>query len=352
MPRAIIHLDLDAFFCSVECLKNPDLTGKPIVVGGSPDKRGVVAAASYPAREYGIHSAMPMAQAVQRCSDLIILSHHFGLYKTYSRVVMGFLQKEAPVFQQNSIDEAVMDFTDHIDAWTDLIPIGKRLQKRISEDIGLPASLGLSTSRMMAKIASDFEKPHGFTVVPPGEEEAFLTPLSVKKIPGIGARTTEKLAMLNIKTVYDLRQRPEVELKRHFGKAGHMMWMWARGRDSGEFHPDRELKSASRERTFDKDINDSARLETVLSKLCKLIAQQLEKEGLVAGTVSIKLRDSQFNTRTRQMTLNPPKNDAASLEDASIKLLHQHWETGEPLRLIGVGCSRLQPVPDQLGLGF
>ncbi|NOZ73837.1 MAG: DNA polymerase IV [FCB group bacterium] len=352
MPQAIIHLDLDAFFCSVECLKNPDLKGIPIVVGGSPDKRGVVAAASYPARKFGIRSAMPMARAVQLCPDLVIVPHHFGLYKTYSRVVMGLLKKTAPVFRQNSIDEALMDFTDRIEAWEDIIPVGKRLQRTIRNDIGLPASLGIGPSRIVAKIASDFEKPNGFTVVPPGEEEAFLGALAVSKIPGIGPRTAERLAMLNIRTVYELRQKSEMELTRSFGKLGHAMWLWARGRDSGSLNPDRGLKSASRERTFATDINNGARLETVLSELCVTISKQLQKKNLVAGTVSIKLRDSRFNTRTRQMKLNPPRNEVEVLERAVLKLFREHWEPGEPLRLIGAGCGRLQELPEQLGLGF
>ncbi len=352
MSRAIIHLDLDAFFCSVECLKNPDLVGLPIVVGGSPDKRGVVAAASYPARQFGIRSAMPMARAVQLCPDLVIVPHHFKLYKTYSRVVMGFLKKSAPVFQQNSIDEATMDFTDQVKTWDDLIPIGKRLQNQIQVNIGLPASLGLSTSRIVAKIASDMHKPNGFTVVPPGEEVSFLGPLPLKKIPGIGPRTAEKLAMLNINTVYDLRQKREADLKRYFGKVGHHMWLWSRGQDSGSIHSERNTKSVSRERTFATDIHDGAVLESMLAKLCESISEQLKKENLVAGSVSLKLRDAQFNTRTRQMALNPPKNDSAALEKAAVNLLRQHWEPGEPLRLIGVNCNRLQPVPDQLGLGF
>ncbi|MFQ6614056.1 MAG: DNA polymerase IV [Fidelibacterota bacterium] len=352
MPQAIMHLDLDAFFCSVECLKNPDLTGLPVVVGGSPDKRGVVAAASYPARKFGIRSAMPMARAIRLCPDLIIISHHFGLYKTYSRVVMGLLKKSAPVFQQNSIDEAVMEFTEQVQNWEDVIPIGRRLQKKIQNDIGLPASVGIATSRVVAKIASDFEKPNGFTVVPPGEEESFLRGLQVSKIPGIGPRTAEKLALLNIRTVAELRKKSQLELQRLFGKAGHAMWLWARGLDSGSLHSDRGLKSASRERTFATDVNDSARLETVISGLCEAIGAQLQKANLVAGTVSIKLRDSQFNTRTRQMRLNPPRNEAAILERAAITLLRQHWEPGEPIRLIGVGCSRLQELPDQLDLNL
>ena len=195
--RAIIHLDLDAFFCSVEVLKNPKLSGKPIVVGGQPDKRGVVAAASYPARKFGIHSAMPMSRAVKLCKDLIIIPHGFKSYKTYSMIVMKILEQETDLLEQISIDEAFMDVSSRISKWEDVVQVSKSLQNKIAVNIGLSNSIGVATNKMIAKIASDFDKPNGMTVVPPGEEKSFLASMAPQKISGIGPKMAEKLKELN-----------------------------------------------------------------------------------------------------------------------------------------------------------
>nr|MBC8400223.1 DNA polymerase IV [Candidatus Neomarinimicrobiota bacterium] len=239
-PRAIIHVDLDAFFCSVEVLQDPSLKDKPLVVGGKSDQRGVVAAASYPARKFGIHSAMSMYQAEKRCPDLIIKPPRFKAYKTYSRIVMGILRNASPVIQQVSVDEAYLDLTQQIEQWSRAESKLRAVQRKISRDIGLSASVGLGTNKMIAKIASDLEKPNGFTIVPPGTERTFLEPLLVNKIPGIGPKTVNKLAGLKVKTVKDLVQVSEIELAEKFGKWGRDMYRWARGIDDRIVHEGHE----------------------------------------------------------------------------------------------------------------
>lgn len=348
--RCIIHLDLDAFFCSVEVLNNPDLNGKPIVVGGQPDQRGVVAAASYPAREFGIHSAMPMAQAVKRCRELIILPPNFKRYKSFSRIVMGLIREAAPVVQQVSVDEAYMELTSDISEWEAGIDIGKSLQQRIRKDVGLSSSLGISTSKMVAKIASDFDKPNGFTVVPPGEEQAFLAPLPVGKVPGIGPKTVERLQTLDIKTVRDLRKTPEDRLRRVFGKWGLDMVQWARGIDIRPVIEERETKSVSKERTFPKDISDEKELGDVLEQLGAGVARALKEKSLKGQTVTIKLRDPDFQTITRQVSIPAPTNAENVIIKTAQKLLFANWMPGDPVRLFGVGVSGLTRPRGQMEL--
>lgn len=338
-PRAIIHLDLDAFFCSVEVLKNPKLNGKPIVVGGQPDKRGVVAAASYPARKFGIHSAMPMAQAVKLCKDLIIISHGFKSYRTYSRIVMNLLKQEADLVEQISIDEAFMDVSSRIVNWEDAVQIAKKIQNNIAVNIGLPNSIGVATNKMIAKIASDYEKPNGFTVVRPGEEKAFLAPLSPQKISGIGPKMTEKLNAMNINTIRDLSKIPLNILEAKFGKLGIAMENWAKGIDERPVQVERDIKSISNERTFNKDISSSQELIMILDQLSKKVVDRLIDKKLKAKLVFIKLRYYDFDTHTMQKSLSKSTDSVDDISKIARDLFTISWSNNKPVRLLGFGVS-------------
>ncbi|NQU27175.1 MAG: DNA polymerase IV [Candidatus Marinimicrobia bacterium] len=349
-PRAIAHVDLDAFFCSVEVLKNPDLRDKPIVVGGKAENRGVVAAASYPVREYGVHSAMSMYQAQKRCPDLIICPPHFKAYKTYSRIIMGMLRTVSPVMQQVGVDEAYLDLTDQINYWTAAEEKLRAIQQKIVRDIGLTASVGLSTSKMIAKIASDYEKPFGLTVVLPGREISFLAPLAVGKIPGIGPKTVIQLANMGIITVNDLAQKSEYELATKFGKWGRDMYRWARGIDSRPVAEVQGAKSVSTERTFSKDISDQGELLAIIEKLSHQVAKQLAKSDQKGRTVNIKVRYADFETYTRQVSLNKYTCEAGDIINAAKDLFKQSWIIGSALRLLGVGVSNFSQPDRQMAL--
>jgi len=338
-PRAIIHLDLDAFFCSVEVLKNPKLSGKPIVVGGQPDKRGVVAAASYPAREFGIHSAMPMSRAVKLCKDLIIISHGFKSYKTYSMIVMNLLQQEADLVEQISIDEAFMDVTSRIAKWEEAVEIAKKIQNNISVNIGLSCSLGIATNKMIAKIASDFEKPNGLTVVPPGEEKSFLAPMSPQKISGIGPKMAEILVKINVNTIRDLSKIPLNILDAKFGKVGSAMANWAQGIDERPVQVSREIKSISNERTFPKDISSKEELLMILIQLTEKVVNRLKDKELTAQRVFIKLRYYDFDTHTAQKSLSEPTDSVDIVLNIAKELFIFAWSDNKPIRLLGVGVS-------------
>jgi len=340
--RAIIHLDLDAFFCSVEVLKNPKLSGKPIVVGGQPEQRGVVAAASYPARKFGIHSAMPMSRAKRLCKDLIILPHNFKSYKTYSMIVMKILEQESDLVEQISVDEAFMDVTSRISDWDEAVDIAKALQNKLAANIGLSASLGVATNKMISKIASDFEKPNGLTVVPPGEEKSFLAPLKPQKISGIGPKMAEKLAEMNVQTIRDLSKIPVNILEAKFGKIGTVMAQWAKGIDDRPIQVSREIKSISNERTFAKDVSSQNELILILTQLSEKVAQRLIDKKLSAKRVFIKLRYYDFDTHTAQKSLSDPIDSIDTITDVVKELFIYSWANKKPIRLLGVGVSNFE----------
>ena len=340
--RAIIHLDLDAFFCSVEVLKNPKLSGKPIVVGGQPDQRGVVAAASYPARKFGIHSAMPMSRAARLCKELLILPPNFKSYKTYSIIVMKILEQEADLVEQISVDEAFMDVTSRISNWEDAITIAKKIQNNISVNIGLSCSLGVATNKMIAKIASDFDKPNGLTVVPPGEEKSFLFPMKPQKISGIGPKIAEILSEMNANTIRDLSKIPQNILEAKFGKVGSMMAQWAKGIDDRPVQVSREIKSISNERTFAKDISSKNELIMVLTQLCEKVANRLIDQKLKGKRIFIKLRYYDFDTHTSQKSLLDSTNSIEVITNVAKELFTFAWTDKKPIRLLGIGVSNFK----------
>ncbi|MGB2954670.1 MAG: DNA polymerase IV [Anaerolineales bacterium] len=354
-PRVILHLDLDAFFCAVEEIKDPGLGGKAFAVGGSPTGRGVVTSASYPARKQGIHSAMPMAQAIQLCPNLIIVSGDHRSYRHYSKKVMACLAALSPQIEQISIDEAFLDITE---LGSSPRAIGLQLQGTILEDLDLPNSVGIAGNKLVAKIATDVGKkaaagdrpPNSITVVPPGEESNFLAPLPVDMLWGVGPKTKERLEQINIHTIGDLAAYPVIELSRVFRKHGYDLSQRAQGIDQRDIVTEREIKSVSNELTFREDIGRKSDVLKSINKLSKKVAQRLGAKNLKGKTIQIKLRWSDFTTLTRQKTLPKTTNDTSAIQRTASSLLDQVWEEGRLVRLVGVGVSNLDTEAQQLGL--
>jgi DNA polymerase-4 len=348
--RAIVHLDLDAFFAAVEVLENPELAGKPLVVGGRTEERGVVATASYPARAFGVHSAMPMAHALALCPDAVVLPARHGLYREYSKRVMGILHEVAPLVEQMSIDEAYLDMSERVAGWHEAVDTARQLQRRIQEEIGLSASLGVATNKLVAKVASDRDKPGGLTAVPPGEEAAFLAPLPARVLPGVGPVTAEKLAELGVASVGDLAGLSEENLRARFGRHGIAMARMARGLDERPVVTEHEPKSISQERTFSRDMVDPNAMRRQLWDMSQGVARQLKRNGLAAETIALKLRYSDFTTLTRQTRLAVPTDDEREIYRAAVSLLRRAWQRGQPVRLLGVAGRGLGPPAGQLSL--
>ena len=356
MARKILHLDLDAFFCAVEEQRDAHLRGKAFAVGGSPEGRGVVASCSYPARARGVHSAMPMSQALRLCPELIIVSPHREDYVRASRDVMARVRELTPLVEQISIDEAFLDVSDLPDP---LERIARKLQARIREELGLPCSLGGATNKLVAKIANDIGKsragkgnyPNAITIVPPGEEAAFLAPLPVRALWGVGPKTEEKLHALGIHTIGQLANYPEKELGRLFRQHGWDLTRRARGIDNRPVVSEQgRAKSISKETTFVRDVSDARELHKTLKKLAVDVARSLRRKKLLARTIKLKLRLSDFTTLTRQITLATPTDDESAIIDTATTLFDRLWQPGQPVRLIGVGVSNLQEGLVQLSL--
>lgn len=349
-PRAIIHLDMDAFFAAVEVLEDLSLKGKPVVVGGRPEERGVVAAASYPARAFGVRSAMPMARALRLCPQAVVLPPRHDVYHAYSRRVMAILRETSPLVEQMSVDEAYLDLTEQVQVWEEAVEVARRLQARVRDEVGLSSSLGVATNKLVAKVASDHDKPGGLTIVRPGDEAAFLAPLPVRALWGVGPVTAQKLAQMGVATVGELAQVGEEELSACFGKHGAEMARRARGRDERQVTTEHERKSVSQETTFVRDLRSADALKGQLWRLSQGVAQHLERAELAAGTVAIKLRYADFTTLTRQMKLSVPTDDAREIYRAALVLLKRAWERGRAVRLLGVAARNLCPPAGQLPL--
>jgi DNA polymerase-4 len=348
--RAIIHLDLDAFFASVEVLEDPELAGKPLIVGGRPGGRGVVASASYAARSYGVHSAMPTARALVLCPKAIVLPPRHHLYREYSRRVMAILHESATLVEQTSVDEAFLDVTDHSASWESVVSFARLLQRQVKERTGLSASLGVATNKLVAKIASDRDKPGGLTIVPPGEEAAFLKDLPVRVLWGVGPVTAGKLAQMGLNTVGDLALIPEEELRAQFGRQGLAMAAQARGIDRRPLRTERDPKSVSQERTFRRDLAQMTALREQLQHMSHGVSRRLQEKDLVAATIALKLRYADFTTITRQAQLSVPTNDEQEIYRTVRTLLERVWRPGQPVRLLGVVGRKLSTPVGQLRL--
>jgi DNA polymerase-4 len=341
-PRIILHVDLDAFYCSVEENLQPHLSGKAFVVGGTPEGRGVVASASYAAREYGIHSAMPTAQALRLAPELIVVSGRHRIYGDYSRKVMSILREKAPLMQQISIDEAFLDVSGLSETGEE---IARSLQKRIQEEQNLPTSWGIATNKLVAKIATEVGKPAGLVVVRPGEEADFLAPLPVRMLWGVGPKTEERLAEVGVITIGDLAALPISLLRQRFGVHGLELASRARGEDDRLVIEEHDPRSISAERTFPTDISDPVEIHQRLLRLSEQVGRRLRNEERMGWTVKIKVRWPDFSTITRQAKLNQPTDHVDEIFATALKLLDHVWKQNKPIRLIGVGVSDLvQPI--------
>jgi len=335
----IIHADLDAFYASVEQLDNPELRGKAVLVGGSPEGRGVVASCSYEARKYGVHSAMPMSQAVRLCPQGIVVSPRFHRYEENSRKVMAVFHAITPLVEPISLDEAFLDVTYLMERGVPPFVAGRDLKERVKEATGLVISVGLATCKSVAKIASDRSKPDGLLVVEAGKEREFLAPLPVKELWGVGPKTEERLLAEGIRTLGDLARQSEEWAKGRFGKRGPELLALSRGEDDRPVIPEHEVKSISAEVTFEQDLDDPAAIAFQLSKLCLKVAMRLAKEGAKGRTVTVKLRLADFTTFTRSATLPALVADAAAIQRTAQQLVVKELRPGRKFRLLGVGVS-------------
>jgi len=345
----ILHVDMDAFFVSVELLDRPELRGKPVVVGGQPNRRGVVSAASYEARRYGIHSAMPLRTAGKLCPHAIFLEGRHDLYAEWSDRVATILSRFSPVVEMASIDEAYIDLSGTTRLHGPPLAAAHALLTEIGAKTGLPCSAGLARTRLVAKVASDQAKPRGLVWVPAGAEAKFLSPLSVRRIPGIGRVTEAALVAMGIETVGQLAGIPEERLQEVFGRWGTALYRKAHGEDSYEFVIDAEPKSISHSHTFGSDTNHRPTLESMLSGLCQKGAKRLRDAGLDTGTVTLRIRYSGFQTVTRAHTLPEPTHLDPVLLATLRRLFEKHWDR-RPVRLIGIEFGTLTHGANQIGL--
>lgn len=350
--RKILHLDLDAFFCAVEEQLNPSLKGKAIAVGGQPDQRGVVASASYPARKFGVRSAMPMSQAVRLCPDLIIVPQTRGAYSDRSKAIMALLRDTTPYVEPLSIDEAFLDVTILPDS---ISTIAQDLRARINQELDLPCSLGGATSKLLAKTANTIGKsqqpkdkpPNTILIVPVGEEKQFLAPLPIRQLWGVGPKTAQSLEKLGLRTIGDIARWSEDELSARFGKLGRDIWNRANAIDYRPVETSVESKSISKEITFTTDVSDEAKLKRTIRRLSDGVGRQTRKSSLYGSTVKIKLRWSDFTTLTRQMTLNNPTDRDDEIFTCAVELFDKFWIKNKPVRLIGVGLTGFLEEPNR-----
>jgi len=362
MPRTILHLDLDAFYCAVEETRNPDLHGKAFAVGGRPDERGVVASCSYAARRNGVRSAMPMSQAIRLSPGLIIVAGHHRIYGEVSKQVMDILHDLTELVEQISIDEAFLDISDIQD---DPQRLARGLQTRIRDELHLPCSIGIASNKLTAKIATEVgkaialkrikaqglaEPPNAVTIVSFGEEAAFLSPLPADMLWGVGPKTSKRLTELGIHTIGDIAKWPESEMIRLLGENGRELSRHAKGIDDRPIVTERETKSISQENTFVRDIRDDKVLQKYIREMSAEVAKQLRKNNLAGKTIKLKLRWPDFTTLTRQVTLNNPTDQENEIATTALELLKAVRKPNQAVRLLGVGVSGIGAPIRQLGL--
>ena len=335
--RIIAHFDLDSFFVSVEILNDPSLKGKPVIVGGR--ERGVVAACSYEARKFGIHSGMPSKKAFQLCPHLIVANGSRGEYSKYSRWVTQIIASKAPLFEKASVDEFYIDLTG-MEKFFKPLQWTIDLRKQIIDETQLPISFGLASNKMMAKIATNEAKPNGYLQVPFGKEKEFLAPLPVNKIPGVGDHTYEVLRSMGINTIKDVSERTKEDLEDRLGKWGIDLWYKSQGIHHGEVSQYHEAKSVSSENTFDENKKDTRFLKSELVRLTEKIAFELRQDGKVAGCVAVKIRYPDFETSSRQTTIPYTCADDEIIPVVK-ELFDKLYRKGEPIRLLGVRLSEL-----------
>ncbi len=340
--RTILHVDLDAFFAAVEQRDRPELRGRPVIVGGGgPDQRGVVSAASYEARKFGVHSAMPLRTAGRLCPQGVFLPVDGRKYQAASREVMAILRRFTPQVQPISIDEAFLDVTASRALFGDGDVIARMIKTAVTDEVGLTASVGVATTKLVAKVASDLRKPDGLVVVPPGEEAAFLAPLPISRLWGVGEKTAAALAEFGVRTIGDLAALPPDALERRFGRHGAALVGRARGIDPDPVATGDPAKSIGHEHTFDVDTSDREVIERTLLGMADGVAWRLRSAGLRTATVTLKLRDSSFTTITRQAGLDVPADLTEPIYDAALRLLRNELH-GQRIRLVGVTASNFR----------
>lgn len=340
MIRRIIHIDLDAFFVSVEQVFNPELRGKPVVVGGNPERRGVVAAASYEARAFGLHSGMPLITASRLCPQAVFIEGNFARYRDASKKFMAILADFTPYLEPMGLDEAYLDVSGFESIHGSIIKMAEKIRERIRRELGLGASVGIAGCKVVAKVASDAAKPDGLLEVPEGGEAAFLAPLPIVDMPGIGKKSQIVLKGMGINTIGQLAALPPDTLKHRFGTGGIMMHNHARGIDGSKVQAPGEAKSMSRETTFETDTGDEKYLEATLQYLSEKVGNSLRRLGKRAACVSLKLRYADFTTITRQQTLNRASDTDHAIFDAVNRLLKKELTANrQPVRLLGIGVS-------------
>jgi len=346
--RTILHVDMDAFYASVEQRDNPELRGKPVVVGGG-SNRGVVAAASYEVRKFGVRSAMPMADAMRRCPGLIRIAPRMSHYKAVSKQIFEVFREFTPIVEGLSLDEAFLDVTASRNLHGSGVEIATRIKALVRERTGLTASVGVAENKLVAKIASDLDKPDGLAVISASNVHEKLDPLPVSVIPGIGRQTLVKLQQINIRSIADLRLAPDRDLESVFGRFAQRTRERAAGIDNRPVVASREEKSISAEETYDVDLCDRHDMERELLRLTETTARRLRKAELQAGTVQVKIRQSDFQTCTRQKSLQPPINNTDQIYHVACELLGIWLEEnpGTRIRLLGVGGSKLSPAEQQ-----
>jgi DNA polymerase-4 len=344
MGLCIVHADLDAFYASVEQRDNPSLKGRPVVVGGSPEHRGVVAAASYEARRYGIRSAMAMSRALRLCPEAVRLPARFAVYSQVSATVLDGYRALTPLVEPLSLDEAYLDCSAVVAADMDLRQFGEQIKANVRAAVGLNVSVGIGGSKSVAKIASDLEKPDGLVIVPLGQEREFLAPLPAGRLWGIGPRGEERLRRLGVTTIGELAGVDVRLLSNMFGRWGTLLHDLANGVDERPVQPTREAKSVAREVTFSEDVESEPALQVALDDLAGGVAERLQRRGLRGRTVTLKLRLADFTTLTRQRTLPYPIDNAATLRTAATELLKREIQPGQRYRLIGVAVSGMESL--------
>lgn len=338
-PRKVVHVDMDAFFASVEQRDAPELRGKPVAVGGS-GERAVVAAASYEARRFGVHSALPMRRALALCPELVVVPPRFDVYREVSQHVRAIFRRYTELVEPLALDEAYLDVTNPLQGPPSATLIARAIKAAVSSETGLTASAGVAGGKFLAKVASGMHKPDGLTVILPHEAAAFLARLPIERFHGVGPRTAQRMRELGVMTGGDLRARSREELERRFGKAGRFFHDIANGIDDRPVEAHRERKSLGSETTLERDLTRRQDLEPVLVELCRDVAMHLNRHGLVARTVTVKLRFSDFKTVTRSRTLPSPVVDEATLRAAAGSLAFEVERPLLPIRLVGVTVAQ------------
>jgi len=346
--RKILHVDMDAFYASIETRDNPALRGKPVIVGGAPQRRGVVSAASYEARKYGVHSAMPMVRALRLCPQAILIPPRMPVYAAVSQQIRDIFARYTPQFEPLSLDEAFLDVSACEKLFSGAETIARAIKQAIHAELALVASVGVAPNKFIAKIASDVNKPDGFVVVDTDQVQSFLDPLPVSRLWGAGKATVAVFERMGVRTIAQLRRQSLPWLHAHFGRQGEHLWQLAHGIDEREVITDVQAKSISHETTFAEDINNKQVIEAWLLHLTEQVAWRLRRADLLGRTVQLKLRFPDFKTITRSHTLTEATHSTDSLWQLVRQLLRDNWQGTPAIRLIGMGVSGLQDSREQM----